>query len=88
MAFSPGSRSSPLGRTGLGGSITNVGSSFILLARFLTASPVFQEVGCDVMAVRSLLPTPSTILLIADNNVAKVRTFFFGPACCLHERRK
>lgn len=35
---------------------------------------VFQEVGCDVIAVRSLLPTPSTILLVADNDVAKVHT--------------
>lgn len=88
MAFSPGSRSSPLGRTGLGGSITDVRSSFILLATFLKASPVFQEVGCDVIAIRSLLPTPSTILLIADNDVAKVRTLFRDSACYLHECRK
>ena len=88
MAFSLGSLSSLLGRTGPGGSITGVGSSFILLPRFLKASPVFQEVGCDVIAVRSLLPTPSTILLIADNDVAKVPTLVFDLAYCLHERRK
>ena len=43
---------------------------------------------CALIAVRSLLPTPSTILLIADNDVANYVCNISNSACCLHERRK